>query len=102
MYRASICESGDNASLAVNIATDQKRRGSDGCRDFAAAFALHAALHGSLPRENRVRPVIMRNNLLKCFQFSTEVHHQKSQKSMSYPRHGYRCVLQLSNAWGHV
>ena len=44
VYRTSICESGGNAYLAVNVATVQKQHGSDDCGVFVIAFALHAAL----------------------------------------------------------
>ena len=48
VYRTSICESGGNSFLAVNVASVQKLCGSDDCGVFAIVFALHAPL----PRRN--------------------------------------------------
>ena len=63
MHRTSICESGGNSFLAVNV---QKQHGSDDRGVFAIAFALHAAL-GHCLEEIEFDQVTMQNHLLKCF-----------------------------------
>ena len=64
--RKSICESGGNSFIAVNVATVQKQRGSVDCGGFAITFALHAAL-GHCLEEIEFDQATMRNRLLKCF-----------------------------------
>ena len=66
VYRTSICESGGNSFLAVNVASVQKLCGSDDCGVFAIVFALHAAL-GHCLEEIEFDQATMRNHLLKCF-----------------------------------
>ena len=44
VYKSSICQSGENAFLTVNIATLQKQCGSDDCGVLAIAFALHSSM----------------------------------------------------------
>ena len=66
VYRTSICESGGNSFIAVNVATVQKQCGSDNCGVFAIAFALHSAL-GHCLEEIEFDQATMQNHLLKCF-----------------------------------
>ena len=51
VYRTSICESGGNSFLAVNVATVQKQRGSDDCRGFCNSVCI-ACCPELLPKRN--------------------------------------------------
>ena len=64
VYRTSICESGGNSFLAVNVATVQKQRCSDDCGVFAIVFALHAALGDEYVLASTLFHLVQKNGIV--------------------------------------